>query len=407
MGPGRRAGRPRLYDRARDLRLPVVVATRTGGARLQEGMVALVQLARTAAASRHARAGLPSSLGLRSLTTGGVYASYGSLADIRAAVEHADRSAGPRVAEAALDEAFCRPLAHRRGGVRRGAGRRDQAPHQAGTWVDVALGSPTVLPTRLRLVAAPAAGGAWGEVLRARALGRPTGIDRAARLSSSWLERGAPIRWSGPGWPRWPAGGAWWWRRTATTAAAAPRRRVPAGAAGRRPGRATRPAAGDAGGHARCGPVAGVGGRRHRRRDRPHVRGHGRLPDPHRVGVRGRGWQRGALALSYADRLLISEHAIFTVIAPEGAAAILERDAAARPRWRHAEAQVVRPPGLGLADEVIAEGQSALDEAVARALDAVVVGEREGRFDGPQPGDSSEAEIAPERLFDMSTSPGM
>ena len=56
----------RAYDRARELGLPMVVATRTGGARLQEGMVALVQLARTAsAASRHAGAGLLSLGGLR------------------------------------------------------------------------------------------------------------------------------------------------------------------------------------------------------------------------------------------------------------------------------------------------------------------------------------------------------
>ena len=70
----------RAYDRARDLGLPVVVTTRTGGARLQEGMVSLVQLARTAsAASRHAAAGLLSLGVYGSPTTGGVYASFGSL----------------------------------------------------------------------------------------------------------------------------------------------------------------------------------------------------------------------------------------------------------------------------------------------------------------------------------------
>ena len=96
----------RAYDRARDLGLPVVVATRSGGARLQEGMVALAQLARTAsAASRHARAGLLSLAVYGSPTTGGVYASYASLVDLRAAVEHAVIGfAGPRVAEGALGE---------------------------------------------------------------------------------------------------------------------------------------------------------------------------------------------------------------------------------------------------------------------------------------------------------------
>src|SRR5690606_40998866 len=94
----------RAYDRARDLRLPVVVRTCTGGARLQEGMVALVQLARTAsAAGRHASAGLLSLAIHGSPTTGGVYASYGSLVDLRAAAARAVLGfAGPRVAEGAL-----------------------------------------------------------------------------------------------------------------------------------------------------------------------------------------------------------------------------------------------------------------------------------------------------------------
>src|SRR5690606_33609580 len=96
----------RAYDRARDLGLPVVVWTRTGGARMQEGMVALVQLARTAsAARRHAAAGLLSLGVYGSPTTGGVYASFGSLVDVRAAAEGAVIGfAGPRVAEAAVGD---------------------------------------------------------------------------------------------------------------------------------------------------------------------------------------------------------------------------------------------------------------------------------------------------------------
>jgi acyl-CoA carboxylase subunit beta len=94
----------RAYDRARDLRLPMVALTRTGGARLQEGMVALVQLARTAAAARrHAEAGLLSLAVYGSPTTGGVLASYASLVDLRAVVARAVIGfAGPRVAEGTL-----------------------------------------------------------------------------------------------------------------------------------------------------------------------------------------------------------------------------------------------------------------------------------------------------------------
>ena len=54
--------------------------------------------------------------------------------------------------------------------------------------------------------------------------------------------------------------------------------------------------------------------------------GPGRVPTPVVSVCVGEGGSGGALALSYADRLLMTEHAVFSVIGPEGAAAILERD---------------------------------------------------------------------------------
>ncbi len=49
----------RAIDRAIGLALPLVLVTRSGGARMQEGMLSLVQMARTAAAmERHHGAGL-------------------------------------------------------------------------------------------------------------------------------------------------------------------------------------------------------------------------------------------------------------------------------------------------------------------------------------------------------------
>ena len=96
----------------------------------------------------------------------------------------------------------------------------------------------------------------------------------------------------------------------------------------------------------------------------------------------GEGGSGGALALSYADRLLMSEHAVFSVIGPEGAAAILERDPTQGPKvagWLGlTSADLLR---LGVIDEVVAEGQDALDAAVAEALGSAVVGQREARFD--------------------------
>ena len=90
------------YDTARERGLPVVLLPSTGGARMQEGMAALVQMAATTvAATRHADAGLLSVAVLRDPTTGGVFASHANLADVVLAEPGATIGfAGPRVAAA-------------------------------------------------------------------------------------------------------------------------------------------------------------------------------------------------------------------------------------------------------------------------------------------------------------------
>ena len=96
----------------------------------------------------------------------------------------------------------------------------------------------------------------------------------------------------------------------------------------------------------------------------------------------GEGGSGGALALAYADRLLIQEHAIFSVIAPEGAAAILERDAAKAPelaaRLRLTSADLL---DLGIVDEVVREDSESLCRALVAALDGARPGDRRRRFD--------------------------
>src|SRR5438067_8042246 len=91
----------RAYARAADAGLPFVAFTASGGARMQEGMVALIQMARTSrAAAAHGAMALLSLAIHRSPTTGGAFASYGSLCDLRAAVDGATIGfAGPRVVE--------------------------------------------------------------------------------------------------------------------------------------------------------------------------------------------------------------------------------------------------------------------------------------------------------------------
>ncbi len=73
----------RAFERATQKRLPVVVFAASGGARMQEGAVSLMQMAKTsAAAARHSEAGLLYITVLTDPTTGGVEASFASLGDI-------------------------------------------------------------------------------------------------------------------------------------------------------------------------------------------------------------------------------------------------------------------------------------------------------------------------------------
>jgi acetyl-CoA carboxylase carboxyl transferase subunit beta len=90
------------FERAADDDLPIVVVTSTGGARIQEGMFALMQMAKTsAAAQRLHQKGLPYLTLLTHPTTGGVYASFANLADVILAEPRALIGfAGPRVVEA-------------------------------------------------------------------------------------------------------------------------------------------------------------------------------------------------------------------------------------------------------------------------------------------------------------------
>lgn len=73
----------RTMERAERERLPVVLFTASGGARMQEGLLSLMQMAKTsAAAARLDRAAVPYIVVLTHPTTGGVYASYASLGDV-------------------------------------------------------------------------------------------------------------------------------------------------------------------------------------------------------------------------------------------------------------------------------------------------------------------------------------
>lgn len=91
----------RVFKTAIEERRGVVLVTASGGARMQEGMLSLMQMAKTsAAADRFAAARLPYISVLTDPTTGGVTASFGVLADVIFAEPGALVGfAGPRVIE--------------------------------------------------------------------------------------------------------------------------------------------------------------------------------------------------------------------------------------------------------------------------------------------------------------------
>lgn len=73
----------RLFEFAMSEKLPVIVFTASGGARMQEGIFSLMQMAKTSAAvKRHSNAGLLYITVLTDPTTGGVTASFAMLGDI-------------------------------------------------------------------------------------------------------------------------------------------------------------------------------------------------------------------------------------------------------------------------------------------------------------------------------------
>ncbi|AZP05477.1 acetyl-CoA carboxylase, carboxyltransferase subunit beta [Jeotgalibaca ciconiae] len=100
------------FERALELKLPVVVFTASGGARMQEGILSLMQMAKVSAAiANHSAAGLLYVTVLTDPTTGGVTASFAMQGDIILAEPGATVGfAGKRVIEqtikASLPEGF-------------------------------------------------------------------------------------------------------------------------------------------------------------------------------------------------------------------------------------------------------------------------------------------------------------
>lgn len=117
------------------------------------------------------------------------------------------------------------------------------------------------------------------------------------------------------------------------------------------------------------------------------------LDTPIVVVVHGEGGSGGALGIAVGDRVLMLEFAIYSVIPPEGCAAILWRDAARK--VEAAEALKLTAPDLmrfGLIDEIVSEptggahtnhelAATLLDTALERALAGVMAMEPAARLE--------------------------
>lgn len=98
----------RLYEQALKDKLPAVVVSASGGARMQEGILSLMQMAKTSGLIHQLRAqGIPYVSILTDPTTGGVAASFAMLGDVIIAEPKALIGfAGPRVIEQTIRQAL-------------------------------------------------------------------------------------------------------------------------------------------------------------------------------------------------------------------------------------------------------------------------------------------------------------
>ena len=101
-------------------------------------------------------------------------------------------------------------------------------------------------------------------------------------------------------------------------------------------------------------------------------------PVPIVATIIGEGGSGGAIALATGDRVLMLEHAVYSVISPEGCASILWRDAAQAPTAAEAlKLTAADLKGLKLIDDIVAEplGGAQREPAVAVAAVGVAIAE--------------------------------
>jgi len=337
------------FEEATQRRIPLVSVTASGGARVQEGMFSLMQMAKVAAAaSVHDRQGLAFISVLTDPTFGGVTASFASLGDILIAEPGAQIGfVGPRVIEqttgiAPPKDSHQAETLLKSGLIDLVIGRKDLTSVVA-YLIGHLKRNKTVEGEEEELPAAPRSKRmpAWHRVGLARHTGRPTAKYYISRIASRFLELHGD-RWNGDdpaivggiaelngdtlimigqergGTPEEKAashdGKAYseGYRKSLRLMRLASKFRIPVITFVDCPNAQSSYEAEHHGiAHALARNLATMAN----------------LPTPVVSAIIGEGGSGGALALGVADTVLMLENAIYSVISPEGAAAILYRDA--------------------------------------------------------------------------------
>lgn len=385
----------RAFERALEARLPLVALTASGGSRMQEGTLAVVGMAKLAAAAGRLRAaGLPYVVCLTHPTTGGVFASWGSLGTITFALPGALVGfAGPRVVELLAGESLPEGTQSAEALLAHGLIDAVVEPGELRERVGRVLAAWSPGLTSLAPAAGPmddGSGGtreAWASLQHARDLRRPGANALLAAVATDLTE----LRGDRTGHPDDPACLAALARICGHPAVVIAQRRDEQGAprgmnaAGYRKARRAMALAAelklplvtivdtpgaelsaDAEHGGLAGQIAGC------------LADMAALSVPTLALLLGEGGSGGALALLAADRVICAEHASLGVIAPEGASAILYRDLG------HAAELAATQGGAswelhahGVADVVVPEPRPAHDEpdAFLARLHAIVVHE--------------------------------
>jgi acetyl-CoA carboxylase carboxyl transferase subunit beta len=186
-------------DEAIDARRPLLTITSSGGTRLQEGVAALIGMARATTATRRlADAGVPHVAIADSPTTGGVWTTVASRADVRAAVAGATIGfGGPRVVEIVTGTAPGPDSHTAESAAAHGLVDAVVAGDDIAGWLADALAvldadpGSTSPPNALPEAAMPDRNG-WEQVRHSRRTTRPDGRDLLARVLAGGIElRGA------------------------------------------------------------------------------------------------------------------------------------------------------------------------------------------------------------------------